>query len=252
MRRAGRVRRRRLNALARPPMGDGGPRESPPERAAAYRRATAARAGHRARDARAVAAVELVEHQHGASELARLHRAERLVHVLELAATADHLVELQPSLAVELDVARHVHLEAVAAHAAALDLLLAQEHGPVELDLLADRDHPDDGRRAAGTDAVEALLGRDLQTDGLEGIIHASVGHRADHLRGVVGLGVDRVRGAQLARLLELRLDRVDGDDHPRPRDARALDRRQTHTAGAEDGHRGTWLDPRRVQRRAD
>src|SRR5437763_14753553 len=77
-----------------------------------------------------------VEHQDRARDLACLHRAEGLVHVLELAAAADHLVQLQPALAVELDVARHVDLEAVAAPAAALDLLPPQEHRPVELDLL--------------------------------------------------------------------------------------------------------------------
>src|SRR5205085_6386231 len=123
-----------------------------------------------------------VEHQHRAGDLAGLHRAEGLVHVLELAAAADHLVELQPALAVELDVAGHVDLEAVAAHAAALDLLLAQEHRPVELDLLPDRDHADDRRGAARLDAVEALLGRDLEPDRLERVVDAAARHRADRL----------------------------------------------------------------------
>src|SRR5439155_6629207 len=126
-----------------------------------------------------------VEHQHRARDLARLHRAERLVDVLEPAAATHHLVQLQPSLPVEVDVARHVDLEAIAAHAAALDLFLAQEHRPVELDLLSDRDHADDRRRAAGADAVEALLGRDLQADGLERVVDAAVSQRPDGLHRI-------------------------------------------------------------------
>src|SRR6185503_6984673 len=124
------------------------------------------------RSPRTLCASALLEHEHGAGHLAGLHGAEGLVDVLQLAAPGDHLVELQPALAVELDVARHVDLEAVAPHAAALDLLLAEEHRPVELDLLPDRDHADDGRGAAGAEAVEALLGGDLEADGLERIVH--------------------------------------------------------------------------------
>src|SRR5947209_6289191 len=42
----------------------------------------------------------LLEHQDGARDLAGLHRAERLVDVLQLAAPADHAVEVQAPLAV--------------------------------------------------------------------------------------------------------------------------------------------------------
>src|SRR5262245_60635939 len=118
---------------------------------------------------------QLVEHQDRAGYLAGLHRAERLVHVFEATAPRDHLVELEAALLVVLDVARHVDLEAVRAHAAALDALLAQEHRAVELDLLADRNHADDRRGAARADAVEALLGRELQPDGLQGVVRAAV-----------------------------------------------------------------------------
>src|SRR5690348_9960518 len=180
---------------------------------------------------------QLVEHQHRARDLARLHRAEGVVDLLELAPATHHLVELQPALPIELDVARHVDLEAVAAHAAPLDPLLAQEHRAVELDLLADRDHADDRRGAARPDAVEALLGRDLQPDRLERVVDAAVRHRADLLHRVVALRVDRVRGAELLGLRKLRLYRVDGDDHARAGNARALDHREPHAAGAEDGH---------------
>src|SRR5262245_30242714 len=46
--------------------------------------------------------IALVEHQDGARHLTGLHRAERLVDVLQAAAPRDHLVELEPALAVEL------------------------------------------------------------------------------------------------------------------------------------------------------
>src|SRR5215207_6697485 len=68
----------------------------------------------------------LVEQQDRASDLAGLHRAKRLVDILQAAAPRDHLVELEAALAVVVDVSRHVHLEAVRAHAAALHFFLAQ------------------------------------------------------------------------------------------------------------------------------
>src|SRR6266576_3817039 len=80
-----------------------------------------------------------LEHQDGARHLAGLHRAKRLVHVLELSAPRDHLVQAQEAALVEVDVLRHVDLEAVRAHAAALDALLAKEHAALELELLTDR-----------------------------------------------------------------------------------------------------------------
>src|SRR3984957_4829727 len=41
---------------------------------------------------------ESVEHQHGARDLAGLHGAKGFVDVAQVAATADHLVQLQPAL----------------------------------------------------------------------------------------------------------------------------------------------------------
>src|SRR2546427_12269899 len=75
-----------------------------------------------------------------ARHLAGFHGAKRLVDVLQAATARDHLVELELPLAIQLDVARHVDLEAVRSHGAALDLLLAQERRAVELDLLPDRE----------------------------------------------------------------------------------------------------------------
>src|ERR1700738_2861947 len=168
---------------------------------------------------------DLREHEDGARDLAGLHGAKRLVDVLELPAPGDHLVQLEPALPVQLDVVRHVDLEAVGTHAATLDLLLAQEHRPVQLDLLPDRDHADHGGGAAGPDAVEALLGRDLEADALEGVVHPAAGQVPDGLHRIPGLGVDPVGRAQLLGGGELGVDGVHRDDHARPRDARALHR---------------------------
>src|SRR5439155_22132282 len=113
----------------------------------------------------------LLEHQHRARDLARLHRPEGVVHILEAAASRDHLVEAKQAPLVEVDVPGHVDLEAVRAHAAALDALFPAKHAALELDLLADGDHADHRRRPARADAFEGLLGGLLQTDGLEGVL---------------------------------------------------------------------------------
>src|SRR5262245_55135630 len=194
----------------------------------------------------------LVEHQDRARHLAGLHRAKRLVDVLEAATARDHLVELELPLTIQFDVARHVDLEAVRAHGAALDLLLAQERRAVELDLLADRDHADDRRGAARTQTLEHLLGRLLEADRLERVVHAGARELADRLDGIRRGGVHGVRGAELLCRLELVGDDVHRDDHPRTGDHRALDRREPDAAGAVHGHRRTRLDTRGVEDGAD
>src|SRR5262245_14985353 len=194
----------------------------------------------------------LVEHQDRARHLAGLHRAKRLVDVLEAATARDHLVELELPLTIQFDVARHVDLEAVRAHGAALDLLLAQERRAVELDLLADRDHADDRRGAARTQTLEHLLGRLLEADRLERVVYAGAREFADRLDGIRRGGVHGVRGAELLCGLELVGDDVHRDDHPRTGDHRALDRREPDAAGAVHGHRRTRLDTRGVEDGAD
>ena len=120
--------------------------------------------------------LRLIEHQYCARYLACLHRAEDLAHVLQLAAAADHIVEIQPALQVVVDVARHIDAETVATHHCALDLALGQEHRPVELNFMTDRNHSDDRRGAAGLDALEALLCQLGNTDRLEGVINPPLG----------------------------------------------------------------------------
>src|SRR6266545_5108145 len=198
------------------------------------------------------ASMLLIEHQHGPRDLARLHRAERVVHVLETAPPGDHLVQAEQAPLVEVDVLRHVDLEAVRAHAAALDALLPQEHAALELELLADRDHPDHRRGAAGEDTLKGLLGGLLEADRLEGVLDSTAGELADRLDRIALGGIHRVGCAELTRLRELLLEDVDGDDHAGSGDARALDNRETDAAGAVHRHGRARLDAGRVEHRAD
>src|SRR5262249_8698476 len=100
-------------------------------------------------------------------------------------------------------------------------------------------------------DAVETLLSGLLQPDRLERIVDAAVGHVADRLHRVVRGGVDYVRGAQLLRRRQLVLDDVHRNDHPRSRDAGALDRGEADATGAEHGDRGARRDLGWVERSA-
>src|SRR5216683_2005085 len=112
------------------------------------RPASARETGHAAATSLAPAP-RSVEGQDGAGDLARLHRAERLVDVVEAAAAGDHLVEQQPALAIEVEVPGNVDAEAVAAHAGGLYPALGTDGHPGELDLRVGRQDPDDRRGAA-------------------------------------------------------------------------------------------------------
>src|SRR3981189_2361935 len=65
-----------------------------------------------------------VEQQHGAGDLTGFHGPESLVDVAQTAALADHLVEFEAALAVELQVVRNVGAELVRSHAGGLNFAL--------------------------------------------------------------------------------------------------------------------------------
>ena len=86
-----------------------------------------------------------------------------------------------------------------------------QELEAVDLDLLAERDHADDGRRAALAQHVERLLGGRLQPDRLERVVDAAAGELdAPRATASVVGRVDDIGGAERPRQLELRRDAVD------------------------------------------
>src|SRR5262245_39320455 len=114
--------------------------------AAPARRATRARSESRSRSSRrsrsgsgaATAACServRLELNHAARDLALLEIFERVVHLVQLDALGDQVVEVQAALEVEVDEAGHVHAERVGAHVRALDALLEQEIDSVELHL---------------------------------------------------------------------------------------------------------------------
>src|SRR5580700_8783047 len=168
---------------------------------------------------------ESVEHQDRARDLASFHRAEGVVDVFEFAALADHVVEVEAALQIEIDVLRHVDAEAVRAHVGALQFALGEKHVAVDFDLLADGDHADDGRGAAGLERVECLLGGFFETDRFERVIDAAAGHLSDFLDWIAARRIDGVGRAHPLGHRELALEHIDRDYFARARDSRTLDR---------------------------
>ena len=84
----------------------------------------------------------------------------------------DEVVEVQLAATVELHQTRHVGAEAIGAHRRALYALLAQEVEAVKLDLHAEGHHADDRGRAAVAQHLERLLGRLLEAEAFDGVMH--------------------------------------------------------------------------------
>src|SRR5439155_14687616 len=84
----------------------------------------------------------------------------------------DPVFQMQTPPHVELDKAEHVDAEMVRAHRRGLDLALAQEIEAVQLHLLAEWDHADDGRSAPGRQHRKGLLRGLLAAQHLERMMH--------------------------------------------------------------------------------
>src|ERR1700722_14282242 len=97
-----------------------------------------------------------------------LQGCEALVDVGKLDVAGDHVVQLQLTLHIEFEQARHIDAEPVAAHRGALDLAITQEVRAVQFDLGAKRNHADDGRGATWPQHAERLFGGCLGADRLE------------------------------------------------------------------------------------
>src|SRR6266542_2420234 len=149
-----------------------------------------------------------VEGQDGARDLARLHRAEGLIDVVEAAAAGDHLVEEKAALAIEVEVPQNVDAEAVAAHAGGLHATLGADGHPGEFDPRVRRQDADDGGGAADGQALDGLT------------------HEGGIADGVVVRRVDGVGRADASGHLELAVEPVERDDLPGTADARPLHNR--------------------------
>src|SRR6266403_5715500 len=95
-------------------------------------------------------AARLLEDDHAPRRRPPPQRLEGIVHALERQAGRDHLVEAEETPPVELDVAGHVRAEAVRAHHAPEDRLLAEHDVRArQLDVRARRHDADHDDRAA-------------------------------------------------------------------------------------------------------
>src|SRR5213593_904020 len=185
-----------------------------------------------------------------ASEGEDAAREPPAAQVVERVAARDELVDLEPAAEVEVGEHREIAARPGGAVAAAEDRLVLVEGVDHEVERRADLRHADDGERAARTERVERLADDGEAADRLEGVVGAPARQVADRGDGVVLRRVDRVRGAETTRQLELRGHDVDGDDPGRAREHAALHAGEADAAEAEDGHRGAGLDARPIEHR--
>src|SRR5271169_6111027 len=94
-----------------------------------------------------------VEGQHGAGDFTGLHRAEGFVDVAEPAAPGHHRIEVEPALAVEIEIKRDVGAEPVRAHARGLHLAFRADRHPRKRDRRIGGQDADDRRGAADREA---------------------------------------------------------------------------------------------------
>ena len=170
-------------------------------------------------------------------------------------ARRDHLVELQPAVEVEVDVARHVDAEAIRAHHRADDASCpgARCRGPA-----ARRSCRTARRRPARSVPPLRIMASACADGGLACRCTRTRSRRrrrgsaSTRERRVALRGVDAVRRAELAREIELPRHGVDRDDAARAGDAAALDRREADAAAADHDRRVAGPDARGVERRAE
>src|ERR1700694_5137413 len=82
---------------------------------------------------------------------------------------------MQLAAQVEVDDTRHVDAEMVRPHIRALNTALAEEVKRMQLDLLAERHHADDGRRSAGREHRKRLFRGFLRAEDFETMLHAAL-----------------------------------------------------------------------------
>jgi hypothetical protein len=111
----------------------------------------------------------------------------------------------------------------------------------MQFDLLAERNHADDGGGAAGGQHGECLFGGFLAAQHLKRVMHAAIGEIAHLLHHVAVAGIDDVGGAELGCQLQLGGVGIDRDDAAGAGDLRAIDRGHADSATADhhDGFAG-------------
>src|SRR5258706_15579308 len=113
-----------------------------------------------------------IKHDDAAYRLAGFHGGKALVDLGQFQLRRNPVLEMQLAAHVEFDQPRHVDAEMVGAHRRALDFSFAQEIKAMQLDLLAERDHADDCRGAAGGQHRKRLLRGLLAPEHFERVMH--------------------------------------------------------------------------------
>src|SRR5215467_3676777 len=118
-----------------------------------------------------------------------------------------------------------------------MDLAFAQEVEAMQLDLLAEWNHADDGGGAARGQHLKGLLRRGLGAEALDGVVYTTLHQLLDAFDGITVPGIDGIRGAQFGRTLQLHRNGVDGDDAPGPGNCRAVEGRHADTTAPDNRH---------------
>jgi hypothetical protein len=181
-----------------------------------------------------------------------IHRAKRLIDVLERRAPADHVVEIQAALPIEIEILGHIEMEAIRAHKAALEPLLYEQMPRLEFYLLIRRNCADQRGETARRKAIDTLLEHARIPDRIEGIIDAAVAQPFDLAHRVHRRPIEGIGRPEVFRDLELALTNVHRDDLARAGDPRPLDHRNPHAARAKYRDSRAGRDLRRIQRRPD
>src|SRR5215469_10616038 len=183
---------------------------------------------------RQILSTNLIEREYRPRDLAGFHCAEGFVDIAEAAALGDHRVEVEPALAVEIEIGRDVVAEAVRAHARGLHLAFRSDCHPRELDHCVRRQHADDRRRTPDRERLDRLAAQLRIADSLEGVVHTQTAGQFTYRLDRVGFaGIDKMRGSDTHRDLALLPELVDCNNLARTADPRALDDRQPDTPAA-------------------
>ena len=122
----------------------------------------------------------------------------------------------------------------------------------LQLDRRTDGNHPDDSRRSAHPQHVEALFSGLLEPNGFDRVVDPSRSHFDDRLNRIDLARIDGVRCAKYPGEFQLVGDAINGDDSLCPRDPRTLNRIQPNATTSDDGNRIPWTHLGRILHRTD
>src|SRR4051812_10143889 len=174
-------------------------------------------------------------------ELAGLEVVHGGLHVLERIARRHQLVELEPALSVEVDIAAHISLR-LRRPIAAAEHGLVEIHGcDVERDLSRRLGYAEHYARAAPVEQLDRRADQGDVADALEGVVDTGLRQLA-HCFGAL----DEIGGAELQRNVPFPRVGVDSDDAARAGESCALDDVEADAPDADHenartcGHAGT------------